>query len=139
MSVETPMSKKTKAGPRRLDLQEETLSVSEQKAKKKEKETMKKTTEELKVMKIRLQSVRSKLMRVRASLDTSQEAPNPNLHCKQFLQLQLKTVESTLAEYNQLHQRVFEADVDDEVREEAEVAYVTFEQQYVSCSFLFLN
>lgn len=138
MSVETPMSKKTKAGPRRLDLQEETLSVSEQKAKKKEKETMKKTTEELKVMKIRLQSVRSKLMRVRASLDTSQEAPNPNLHCKQFLQLQLKTVESTLAEYNQLHQRVFEADVDDEVREEAEVAYVTFEQQYGEL-FIFIS
>ncbi|XP_058810927.1 uncharacterized protein LOC131675801 [Topomyia yanbarensis] len=91
---------------------------------------MKKTMQELKVMNIRLNSVRSKLMRVRSSLETSLEIPNPNLRCKQFLQLQLKTIENAFADYNKLHQRVFEADVGDEVREDAEVEYVTFEQQY---------
>ncbi|XP_058816906.1 uncharacterized protein LOC131680205 [Topomyia yanbarensis] len=91
---------------------------------------MKKTMQKLKVMNIRLNSVRSKLMRVRSSLETSLEIPNPNLRCKQFLQLQLKTIENAFADYNKLHQRVFEADVGDEVREDAEVEYVTFEQQY---------
>lgn len=142
MSFKTPMSKKNNADPRRLALQEEeeqqTPSVSEQKSNKKVKEAMKKAMAQLKVMNNRLESVRNKLVRVRASLAADEEHSNPNLKCKQFLQLQLKTVEGAFAEYNQLHQRVFEADVGDEVREEAEAAYVTFEQQYGEL-FIFIS
>ncbi|XP_058456427.1 uncharacterized protein LOC131433839 [Malaya genurostris] len=136
MSIETPMPRAKKGDPRKLELPEkdeeenQTPSVSAQKVKKKAKEEMKKAMAAIKVMNSRMDSVRNKLMRVRSSLESSQDVPNPNLKCKQFLQLQLKTIESAFAEYDQLHQRVFEADVEDEVREEAEEAYVRFEQQY---------
>ncbi|XP_058456734.1 uncharacterized protein LOC131434106 [Malaya genurostris] len=136
MSNETPMPRAKKGEPRKLELPEkdeeenQTPSVSAQKVKKKAKEEMKKAMAAIKVMNSRMDSVRNKLMRVRSSLESSQDVPNPNLKCKQFLQLQLKTIESAFAEYAQLHQRVFQADVEDEVREEAEEAYVRFEQQY---------
>ncbi|XP_055590023.1 uncharacterized protein LOC129742186 [Uranotaenia lowii] len=68
--------------------------------------------------------------RVYESLLHSAENPNPNLKSKQFLQLQLRAVENVYTEYNAHHQRIYEADVDDETREQAEVAYVQFEQQH---------
>ncbi|XP_065088026.1 uncharacterized protein LOC135709560 [Ochlerotatus camptorhynchus] len=91
---------------------------------------MKKINEKLKVIKIQLDAVRRKLNRVQTALKVNAEVPNSYLENRHFLQLQLKTIEDALVEYNANQQRIYSLDVGDEAREEADVMYVRFEQRY---------
>ena len=75
------------------------LGISGQKNRQK-KEIKKKMAAEFKVLQIQLNALDRKLVRVKSVLETDTDEPNQKLDCKQFLQLQLKTVESVNADYN---------------------------------------
>ncbi|XP_055550483.1 uncharacterized protein LOC129732993 [Wyeomyia smithii] len=104
--------------------------VSERKKKQKKKEEMKKNSDELRVIKTKLDAILRKVNRVHEALYVDAEKPNANLGSRHFLQLQLKTIEDAMIEYNAHQQRIYSLNVSDEALEEAEIMYIQFEQQY---------
>ncbi|XP_062704256.1 uncharacterized protein LOC134286630 [Aedes albopictus] len=104
--------------------------VSEQKKNQKKKEQVKKMNEELKVINIQMDALKRKLQRVQVAVAEDPEMPSPNLASKHYLQLQLKTIEDTFADYNDHQKRIYGLNVGDDVHTAAEVKYIEFEQRY---------
>lgn len=108
----------------------ELVSISEQKKNKKNKEAKKKMAAEYKVLKNQMSALNRKLVRVKTAMEADTDDPNQSLDCKQFLQLQLKIVESVNDDYNPHQQRAHGPDISDEDRDELETLCIEFEQLY---------
>ncbi|XP_058456563.1 uncharacterized protein LOC131433960 [Malaya genurostris] len=108
----------------------EIVPISQQKKNKRDKEARKKMAAEYKVLINQMNALSRKLMRVKTVLEADNDDPNQSLDCKQFLQLQLKVVESVNADYNVHQQRAHGLDISDDDRSGLEELCIEFEQLY---------